>query len=179
VHDSGAYAALSDLKSVNAVRVMLRNIGLCSSKVRNLGFSLKDAFSRKEQSLWSVRKHSRLGTSASVPRSLRRQESDRIYHPVQDWETRLLCLAPAEDRSAPLKCELKPITLIYNEGVVIHDQKPRSTHKLAFYEALSYTWGSEQPIYSIDYNQLVSQLHRILPPHYSTFATQRYLDTSG
>ena len=58
-----------------------------------------------------------------------------LYTPLQEWQTRLLCLQPG-GRNESLKSSLHVVDLIHAEGVQVY-----GTARRVEYEALSYTWG--------------------------------------
>ncbi|KAJ9618447.1 hypothetical protein H2203_009044 [Taxawa tesnikishii (nom. ined.)] len=70
----------------------------------------------------------------------------RIYTPIRDWQTRLLCLQPGRFGD-PIIADLSVVDLIYFEGVVA-----RETEEVLAYEALSYCWGEPQYEYPIRLN---------------------------
>lgn len=60
----------------------------------------------------------------------------RLYKPLKSWETRLVRLLPAEDKAAPLHCELVPAAVVAAPGLGIA-MEPDPVQ----YTALSYSWG--------------------------------------
>ncbi|EON64071.1 hypothetical protein W97_03301 [Coniosporium apollinis CBS 100218] len=60
----------------------------------------------------------------------------KLFRPIKPWQTRILCIEPAERSTDPLICQLRTAEMIYYEGVVLSDSQVLIT-----YDALSYAWG--------------------------------------
>ena len=58
-----------------------------------------------------------------------------LYSPIRDWQTRILALHPGS-LGQPLEADLLVSDLIFDDGIVLHDQQSKVQ-----YDALSYCWG--------------------------------------